>query len=274
MKSGFFLAIMTIVSAAVCGPALAEKQRSPSVHDPLDQDWRRISLRSVSKTYGLGEPVLADLLVTNLGDDPVTFDLGSDDKENLGVTIKVPGGVSKTVELPGGGWKSPGTHLVGAHSTYNQRLVLNEWDDFREVGDYSVKITLIPKAGPKPDKPLTAYLHVSIGPRDKNKLGALAKTLADEALDSRDHRDRDTAVLALSYVTDPVAIPQMVRVLSSDRIPALALLWELARLGGPEAHNAIQAALGSRDLVMHYGASQVLGALRDGRALVPLPSVD
>ena len=273
-KSRTLLAVAAITTAVVCSPAFARMQSSPPVSDPLGEGWRRISLQPVSIMYGLNEPVLANLRVTNLGDESAVFDLGGDDKENLSVTIKTPGGVSKTVALPIGGLHSPGKHLVGAHSTYTQRLVLNEWDDFRQVGDYFVEIALIPKAGPKPDRPLTAYLHVNIGPRDEGKLRVLAKTLANEALDRRDRGDRDTAALALSYVTDPVAIPDMVRVLQSNRALRKPLVWALVRVGGPVALNAVETARQSSDPTVHYDADEALRALRDGRALVPLPAVD
>src|SRR6185312_13813091 len=137
--------------------------------------------------------------------------------------------------------KTLGKHLVGAHATYAERLILNEWKEFREVGDYYAKVALVPQYAVRAAAPPTARLHVSIGPRNETKLGAVAKALADRAVDGRDVGDRTEAALALSYMVDPIAIPEMKRVLQSRSDAALPLIEALARLGGPSALDALQA---------------------------------
>ena len=135
-----------------------------------------------------------------------------------------------------------GTHMLGANSTYTQRLNLSEWHDFRDIGGYAVNVALVPQFGPKPDDPLTAYFNVKIGPRDESKLRAVTKALADRAINGRDSGDRDEAALALSTVADPVAIPEMARVLASGSQAGFRLTMPLARTGGPAAADALEKA--------------------------------
>jgi hypothetical protein len=225
----------------------------------------KISAGPVSATYGLGEPVFVDLQVTNLGSEPASVDLGGDGKTNLLVTITGPGGRSRPVRLPSGGLMESGEHVLGANATVTERLILNEWNEFREAGDYFVGVALVPEFGPKADAAPTANLHVSISPRNESELGAEAKALADRAINGDGVADRRAAALALSYMADPVAVPEMARVLSSGSDAGTPLIWGLARLGGPSALKALQSAQSSPDQEVRAAAFAALRALRDGR---------
>jgi HEAT repeat protein len=146
---------------------------------------------------------------------------------------------------------------------------LSEWHDFRDIGGYAVHVALVPEFRAKVDDPPTAYLHVSIGPRDEAKLRAVAKAFADRAINSHDFRDRSEAALALSYVLDPVAIPEMARVLASGSDAGLKLTTAMARLGGPAAIDALQAAAQSNpNAWIRLDAARELRALREGTQVV------
>jgi hypothetical protein len=259
-KALIFLAILASAGDALCGSALAGV--------PSRSHWK-ITARPVSGAYGLGEPIFFDLQVTNLRSEPASVDLGGDGKANLRVTTTEPNGLSRPVQLRHGGLQRLGKHPVGPHATYTERLILNEWNDLRAPGDYTAKIALVPEFGLKSDDPPTAEMHVSIGPRDESKLGAVAKALADRAIDGHGVADRSDAAFALSYVADPVAVPEMARVLASGRVVGSALVWALARLGGPSALDALQAAQSSPDIEVHDAAVQALQALRAGKEPVP-----
>lgn len=189
-------------------------------------------------------------------------------QSNLRITIAGPDGLSRPVQLPSGGLKTLGKHLVGAHATHTERLILNEWNEFREVGDYYATVALVPQYGAKAAAPPTARLHVSIGPRNEAKLGAVAKALADRAVDGRDVGDRTEAALALSYMIDPIAVAEMKRVPESGSDAALPLIAGLSRLGGPPALNALRAAQSNPHQWIREAAAQALRTLRKRKPLV------
>jgi hypothetical protein len=223
----------------------------------------------VSDTYGLGEPVFFDLQVENVSAKPATIDLGGDGKLNLRITTTEPNGVSRPFQLRPGGMHELGKHLIGAHATYTERLVLNEWDDLRETGAYDVEIAVVP-FGTKAMDPPSTQLHVSVGPRDETKLSAVAKVFADRAIDGRDVRARMDAEFALSFVADPVAVPEMARVLASGRDSGPMLTKALACLGGPVAIDALQKAAQSHPAWdTRIIAARDLQSLRNGTACVP-----
>jgi len=263
-----------IVAAAIaaafgsaCATQAAPTNRLDGAHHgaaPSKTLWK-ITARPVSAANSLGEPIFFDLQVTNLSSEPASIDLGGDDKKNLRITLTEPNGLSRPSQLHYGGLQRRGTHLVGAHATYTKRLILNEWNDFREVGDYYAMVALVPEFGPKMDDPPTDDFHVSIGPRNESKLSSVAKTLADRAITGAGFSDRDDAAFALSYVADPIAVPEMARVLESGSDAGLPLTTALAHLGGASAIGALQAAAKSHpDWSIRVAADRDLRTLRNG----------
>jgi hypothetical protein len=257
------LMFLAIAGGTICGPVLAQTTAA----DAPGQSHLKLIARPFSVAYSLGEPVFVDLQIVNVGPGPASVDLGPDGTANLRVTIREPGGRSEVVQLPSGGLRRSGKHLLGANTTYNQRLLLSEWHEFRDIGGYAVNVALVPAFGSKEAAPPPAYLHVSIGPRDESKLRAVAKEFADRAIDGRDAADRSEAALALSYVADPVAIPEMARVLASSDA-GLKLTVAMARLGGPAAIDALQAAQSNPNEWIRSDAARELRALREGNQVV------
>ena len=252
-----------VAGGAICGPALAQTTAA----DAPGQSPLKLIARPFSVAYGLGEPVFVELQIVNTSSGPASVDLGGDGTANLRVTIREPGGRSEVVQLPSGGLRAPGKHLLGANTTYNQRLLLSEWHEFRDIGGYAVNVALAPAFGSKEAAPPPAYLNVSIGPRDESKLRAVAKVFADRAIDGRDYGVHSEAALDLSYVADPVAIPEMARVLASSDA-GLKLTTAVARMGGPAAIDALQAAQSNPDKWIRLDAARELQALREGKQVV------
>ena len=155
--------------------------------------------------------------------------------------------------------------MLGANPTYNQRLLMSAWHEFRDIGGYAASVAMVPAFGAKEAAPPPAYLHVSIGPRDESKLRAMAKEFADRAIDGA--TDRDEAALDLSYVADPVALPEMARVLASSDA-GLKLTTALARIGGPAAIDALKAAQSNPNEWIRWAAARDLRALREGKQVV------
>lgn len=247
----------------------ADHSKNLPIADTQSSNLWKISAHPVSTTVSLGEPIFFDLRITNLSSEPARIDLGGDDKLGLRITTTEPNGLSKPVKLRHGGLRLLGTHLVGAHETYTKRLLLNEWNDFSGVGDYHATVEVVPEFGLSPNDPPTANLHVNIVPRDKSKLANVAKALADRAINGEDVSARGDASFALSYIDDPIAIPEMARVLASGSDAGMPLITALAHLGGPTATAALQTAAKSHpDWSIRIIADRDLRRMRNGK--VPL----
>jgi len=248
------------------GPPQREKasHEKASFADAPDRNLWKFVLQPASAYHGLGEPIFVDLQVTNLRAAPASIDLGGDGKTDLLVTVTGHDGRSTAVRLPSGGLKASGEHLLGAGATYTERLILNEWNAFREAGDYDVTVALVPEFGLAADAPPMADLHVKVGPRDEAKLRAMAQAFADQAIAGDNVADHDAAALALSHVSDPAAIPEMARVLASSSSAGPALVVPLARLGGA---SAVEPALNSPNPDVRAAADRALRALHDGKPL-------
>ncbi len=262
------------IAAAFAPPEAAQaRENFHIVHAPSKSVWQ-ITARPVSDTYGVGEPIFFDLQVENLSSRPARIDLGGDGKINLRITTTEPNGLSRPVQLHPGGLHALGEHLVDANATYGERLILNEWNDFRETGDYDVEVAVVP-FGTKAMDPPSAHLHVSIGPRNEAKLRAVAKTFADRAIEGRNARDRMDGAFALSFVADPIEVPEMARVLASGSDAGSLLTRALACLGGPAAEDALQkAAQNHPDPTGRIIAARDLRSLRNRTACVPTQVAD
>ena len=94
------------------------------------------------------------------------------------VTVTGDDGRLKPARLSSAGLRAPAKHLLGANATYAERLALNGWNGFRDVGDYTARIAA----------------------RDDARLRAIAKGLADRVIDDGNLADRDAAALALSMI--------------------------------------------------------------------------
>ena len=241
-------------------------RRLPAANVLSSGVWK-ITAWPASSSYSVGEPVFVDLQVTNSSSEPATLDLGGDGKANLRVTIMEPGGLSRRVRLSSAGLTESGKHMIAAHSSYTERLVLNEWNAFREAGDYYATIALIPP-GTASDAAPAADLHVNVGPRNEAKLGAVARSLADQAIDDHDAGDRSKAAAALSCMADPIAVPEIARVLASSDA-GLPLIGTLARIGGPSALAALQAAQDNPQWWIREAAVRALRGLRNAKPQAP-----
>ena len=86
---------------------------------------------------GLFDPLYAIFSVQNNTGEVIQLDLGLDRKEAFEFSITSPdGAVHQTGKLqhdPDGGFGAIGNVSIAPGQTYSQRLLLNEWYDFRHL---------------------------------------------------------------------------------------------------------------------------------------------
>ena len=205
-----------------------------------------MSVAPPEASAGLHAPIFIDLTVFNRSAETVAFDLGLNKKANLELTITEPGGGIITRTLSSEGIGALGEVSLPPGEKYVQRLLLNEWYEFPEIGSYQIKMTLL--ADPfvvsgvaNADRPSTEF-SVDIGPRDPAQLERISRKLADTAIGAATLEESMQAANALSYIQDPVAVPSLARVLQQGSLVEQYAVDGLGRIGTPEAIAALEAA--------------------------------
>ena len=165
----------------------------------------------------------------------MNFDLGLNQVANFEVAVTGPDGKTLTSRLSSEGFGLSGDMTVGAGEAFNSYLLLNQWNGFAVAGDYRVKITLLGSVTSSSGVVLAAQpsqvLYLHIGPRDAQRLAQISADLADTAIHAPTVDERMEAAKTLSYVSDPVAIPQLARVLNQGTFVEQYAIEGLGRIG-------------------------------------------
>jgi hypothetical protein len=115
--------------------------------------------------------------------------------------------------------------------SYTRSLLLNEWATFDEVGAYSVLISL-------PGVDGVASFEVDVSARDQSRLHSLCELLAKGEREPRWDEDQ-VPERVLSFVTDDVAIPYLLKIASSADFASGLGMEGLVRIGDLKAVSAL-----------------------------------
>jgi hypothetical protein len=218
--------------ALAAAPSTAATQSAPM---PADIAGSRlvIALRLEQPTYSLHEPVVATLEIHNRTAASVDLDLGKNARGNLMVAITEPDGhreARQPLELPDG-ISFPGNVAVAAGGSYEQDLVLNDWDDFAQPGRYAVSVELLHQVAVASPSTLSAAASLEVGPRDPVALRTFCERLAQRALAGSGER-ATAAAHSLSFAADEACLPAMAQVFHAGFGPRYAVI-AASRGSGP-----------------------------------------
>lgn len=228
----------------------------------------------VRLTYALpaaipaGGPVVLDLRIHNDGPADVLVDVAPRFFARISVEVVRPSG--ERVSLPSvaereQGFQQTGSTVLKPGADSTRSVVLNRWVDFTEQGVYRILVRAA--AGPvrtAAGEPIQvnqpAEIPVRILPRDAEALRLICSGLFQQSL-APSAEEVLRAAMALSYVSDPVAVPYLRRL--ADR-PLLApeAVEGLVRIGGSEAVAALTELAGHRDEFISSVAKSGLQRLR------------
>ncbi len=209
-----------------------------------------ISLVPDSAGFSLKEPVTVRLMIRNNSNQAMAFDLGLNDEQNLAWTA-TRSGLAKTVppESPVTGIGTIGRHRLQPGEEFSQPLVLNDWIDFDQPGDYQVELSLTTPIqfddGQSVDR-ARARAVLTILPFDSAALSRRCEALTQNSL-SQNAAVAHRAVRFLSFVDDPLAVPYLKRILDSSFFGKETALQALAGIGNAEAVDALIESLGAGD---------------------------
>ena len=131
---------LTACLTLVVVTSFAVARRQSSLPDMTNEVT--VSYMLSSDRFSTHEPIIVAFQVKNNLAHPINIDLGDDNKGGFLLTMTRPDGAR--VQLPK--YVAEGIHVSGKLSlrpgqNYEHRLLLNEWDDFSEVGKYQVEIS-------------------------------------------------------------------------------------------------------------------------------------
>ena len=226
------------------GTTMAASEQEPRV---------QVSYSVIRDHTTLHEPILLQFAVTNGLKEPIVIDLGADRKEVFVLSIKKPDGsrVDVAPKLPEGSHEIGRVSLFSAQ-TFSQRLILNEWFDFSLIGKYEISVRLT-----KPHISLNEVniynlsnvpefkTLVFVESRDPERLRQLCSELESKIIGNNDQA-RDSAE-ELSYVTDPVAVPYLEKLLKANKLLAGFAIAGLERIGDDAAIQVLNEASKSKD---------------------------
>jgi hypothetical protein len=200
----------------------------------------------------LNEPVFVDFLVHNRLSEIISFDLGHNCKSNFEFTITEPkGSIIHAPKLSEEGLGRLGKISLKPNEKYTQRLVVNEWYQFIEPGDYKIEIKLanyiITQSGaivePEPPSPLSIHIY----PRNPKQLSQICQNLSRMAIESSNVEEVTEASLSLSHVRDPIAVPYLERGLRKGRLSWQYAIPGLARIANAEAIEVLISIMKNQD---------------------------
>ena len=132
---------------------------------------------------------------------------------------------------------------------YFKTLILNEWFDFSQIGDYEIIVQLktVPKLGDQTLSITIPPLTLEVAPYDRAKLELACRELTLQIRKrniDKEYLAAGFAIRALGYIRDPVVVPYWNQVLEYADGVAISSLRKIATL---EAVHVLARALHFHD---------------------------
>ncbi|HKP51305.1 MAG TPA: hypothetical protein VJ183_01490 [Chloroflexia bacterium] len=200
----------------------------------------------------LHEPVLVDFSIRNGLEEGIQFDLGHNRKRNFDITItEADGPVIQVPRLSEEDLGRLGKLCLKPQEKYTQRLLLNEWYDFAEPGSYKIEGRLSTPiqtlSGREANPGFLTPMSLQVLPRNPERLRKVCQALLHTAVESADVAEATEAVLALSHIRDPLAVPYLEEALSKRRLVWPYAIPGLARIANAEAIEVLISTMEGRD---------------------------
>jgi hypothetical protein len=219
----------------------------------------------VAPEFSEHQPVVVEIILDNPRDLPLAASLGRDQLGSFHFTLRPPDGTSIRVE-PGaprgaGGLTRRGDLTVAARTRHVDRVLLNEWLTFDQVGDFTLHIAFDGSLRDRDrDVPVDREVDLTIRVVPRNE-ALLVDTAAHLLNVIKVNASADASIAAaneLSYLTDPIAVHYLVRLIEVNRGFEYEAIEGLERIGGDEARRALEGLLASR---RYYVPDWARGAL-------------
>jgi HEAT repeat protein len=208
-----------------------------------------VHFRFEENVVTLHEPVVLFFEVHNGLSQPITVTVGALVRQYFDFSLTTPSGQAVhrdpfegRVDIVTAG---DGKIIVAPGSDYKESLILNQWFSFENEGTYVLasKLTsdIETEDGSFAAKGESAQVRVN--PRDAARLNKICAELAKQVETAPDAEAAQEPARALSYVDDPIAVPYLRRVLSTNTLTSDKAIEGLAKIGNDAAVEALLSAL-------------------------------
>lgn len=206
----------------------------------------------VSSPLTLHEPVIVEVSIENSLNEAIRFDLGHNRKSNFLISLTLPdGSILKVPPLSDEGMGLLGRISLDPLQRYSQNLLLNEWYDFDQPGNYQVWLRLATRiqtnSGLTINAPTEKLLNILIGPRNAELLRQRGEELTRTIEQSPSYDKTSEAALTLSYIKDQSAIPYLKKLLESKKHLEGFAISGLERIGTIDAKETLTWAAQSEN---------------------------
>lgn len=228
--SSLFGKILTLLAASCAW--LAATSGLPSYGLEPSEDRLQVVLTPRQDSFSLHEPIQVTFEIQNDLDRSLHFDLGSNAKGSLTFSFVRPDGqrVSSQLPQPMEDFSAFGEVNLSSGQAYRQTLVLNEWESFDQVGDYTIEVTVpAPKELATGCGAVSASIHLRVTPREPARLKLACERLEATILQGTPEQGREAAE-ALSFAADDVCVPSLTRLLKGSFLGSVFAIQGLARL--------------------------------------------
>jgi hypothetical protein len=199
----------------------------------------RISTEPAAVSGSVHEPIVVQLVVTNVGTAPREVIIRQAWELELRMRLTLPHGAVEDVRAPIWGrgpdvLSSIGRVMLRPGESHRQTLLLNEWFDFDEAGGQKIRIEW-------PAEKVATELPVVLGPRDPERLGRIAGELLQAIRDGEIHE----AARKLSVLKDEAAVPTLSQLANEQLLPYDSGIRGLESIESPESVAALRKILES-----------------------------
>ncbi len=200
-----------------------------------------VQFRFQERVVTLHEPVVLLFEVHNGLKQPITLTVGSLTRQFYDLTVTTPIGkvfhkdpFNGQVDIVTIG---DGKIIVAPGADYKEHLVMNQWFPFESQGTYSLtsKLTSDIETADGDFHAESQTAQLLINPRDPARLAKICAELATQVETAANADAAQEPARTLSYVEDPIAVPYLARVLSTDTLTYNKAIAGLERIGNDAA---------------------------------------
>jgi hypothetical protein len=213
----------------------------------------------------LHAPLTAELALTNGSKQDVSVLLGAEGVEVFWFDLVGPDGVHHVVvpQFPQGPVRG-GVLKAKPGERFAETILLSEWLDLQQVGEYSLVIHASTQImyGPPDLQGILAPTfewreRITVVPRDPEMLSRTCEALLHRALDQENLGDAEFSMRELSFIRDPLAVPFLLQAAHGKWWFSHAIDG-LGRIAGPESTAALQQLAADPDQRVAKQAREVL----------------
>ncbi len=209
-----------------------------------------VGFRLQENVVTLHEPVVVQFEVHNGLKEPITVTVGALVRQFFDLALTTPSGQTLHKDPFAGQVDvvtvGDGRVTVAPYGDYKESLVLNRWFPFTTQGKYSLTSRLTSEietaSGSFSAEAQTVQFQVD--PRNPARLNKICENLATQVESAPNAQAAQEPAITLSYIDDSVAVPYLIRILSTNTLTYDKAIEGLARIGNRPAIEALLSLLG------------------------------